>query len=362
MIQRADLASLLSRGAAFLRWWRRELLGMLPASLRAAGPRTILDLRGGSPILARAKRGAWHPLAPAEGVVPKGPIARAMCAEDPLVVAIPPAWIMTRVLRLPAVAEPRLDAVLGFELEQHVPFAAEEVVWSHRVLRRLPDSQGIEVEAAILPRAMVAAAAGALRALGARAPIQARPDPAAEWPAIPLDALSPPRRGWRGRVEAALALAAALLLLQLGHDELSRQQAVLDAVQARAVAARTAAERVLTLQAGVDEARGRLSAAMALRSGRPAAVAVLEDLTQRLPDDAWLTELRLTGSQLSVSGFAARPDALLEVLDASPILREVRFAAPLTRGPRDTADRFQLAMRVVPDAALPVAPVQVVAR
>ena len=72
-----------------------------------------------------------------------------------------------------------------------------------------------------------------------------------------------------------------------------------------------------------------------------------------LPDEAWLTELRLTGDQLVIAGFAARADGLIGLLDASPMLQEVRFAAPVTRDRPEAPERFQVAMRVrVPDAAL----------
>src|SRR3712207_8701879 len=50
---------------------------------------------------------------------------------------------------------------------------------------------------------------------------------------------------------------------------------------------------------------------------------VLDEVARLLPDEAWLTEFRLTGDQLVVAGFAARADALLGLLDASPMLREV---------------------------------------
>jgi hypothetical protein len=49
---------------------------------------------------------------------------------------------------------------------------------------------------------------------------------------------------------------------------------------------------------------------------------------------------------LALTGFAAGTELLLETLDASPFLGEPRFSAPVTRGPRDPAERFQLLLRV----------------
>jgi general secretion pathway protein L len=331
----------------FLRWWGAELRDMLPAWARPAGPSLMLDLRGdgASAMVARRARGGWRVL----GSFPdlRGAALRGLRAQSGLVLAVPSPWILRRVLRLPEAAAPRLQAVLGFEIEQHIPFAAEEVVWSARILRHLPEAQRIEVEVAVVPRRLVAGPVSALRGAGISASLVARPDPAAEWPSVALDALSPPPPlRLRRLAEAGLAAGALALSAQLGFAVLAAGEAAVIAVEARANAARAAAHRVLALEAEAQALRERHAAAAELRGGRPAAVLVLEEVARLLPDDAWLTELRLTGDMLALTGFAAGTELLLETLDASPFLGEPRFSAPVTRGPRDPAERFQLLLRV----------------
>ncbi|MFZ6764875.1 PilN domain-containing protein [Pseudoroseomonas sp. WGS1072] len=331
------------RGAeAFLRWWGAELRDMLPPRWRGRRRRLVVDLRGAAPGLARLQGGRVQPLGPLAGRAPA-----ALGRARRLILLVPPAWVLRRVLTLPAAAEARLGEVLDFEIEQHVPFAAAEVLWDARVLRRLAEAQRIEVEVAVLPRAAIAEAARAARGRAAHAVLEARGDPAAPWPAIPLDGLAPPARRWRGPLEAGLAAAVPLLALYLGLAALWAGEERVLAAEAEAVAARRGAERILALEAGNQALRERLSAAAALRGGRPAAVAVLEQVAALLPDDAWLTEFRLAGDQLLLTGFAARSDALLGQLDAAPGFRNPRFAAPVTRGPRDPADRFQVALTLV---------------
>ncbi|MBK1662694.1 hypothetical protein, partial [Paracraurococcus ruber] len=164
--------------AAAFAWWRGELAGMLPAALRARGPRRVVDLRGEAPMVACRRRGAWQAEAPLEEA------AHRLRAEPTLLLAVPEGWVLRRRLRLPEAAEARLAAVLDFELEQHMPFAAAETAWSARIARRLPEEQRIEVEVAILPLRLVAPAAARLRTAGLRAPLVATPDPARPWPAL----------------------------------------------------------------------------------------------------------------------------------------------------------------------------------
>jgi general secretion pathway protein L len=341
----AELLAAVARG---FRWWGGELAGMLPAALRPSGPRLVVDLSGASPMVARrVQGGGWRACAPldADG-------ARLFASEAEVVLAVPPDWIMRRTLRLPEAAEARLDAVLEFEVEQHIPFVAREVLWTARIAERLPEQQRIEVAVAILPRRLVEAAAARLRAAGLKARLLVRSDPEAAWPSLSLEALSPAGRRLRPVAEAALAGLAGLLSLHLALGELRRGEAVAAAVEARAAAAREGAEQVLALEAEAASLRTRLALAADIRGGRPAAVAVLEEVARLLPDEAWLTEFRLTGDQVVVAGFAARADSLLGLLDASPMLREVRFAAPVTRDRPDAPERFQVAMRTVPPSAV----------
>ncbi|MCR0983643.1 PilN domain-containing protein [Roseomonas populi] len=346
-----SLSSARAHGSEFLKWWRSELSDMVPARIKGHGPSLLLDLREGQPFLARATRQGWRRIAdfpPQEGSAGRSRGLRALASEDSLVVAVPSSWMLRRTLLLPAMAESRLNAVLDFEIEQHVPFAASEVVWAARILRRLPEAQRIEVEVAVLPRSLIASVAADVRGVAGSAALVARVDPAAEWPAISLDRLAPPKLRWRRPAEACLMGVILLLGLQFAQAGLRQQESAVAAIEARAASARKVAEQVLALDSDTAALRARLAAASQLRGERPASVAVVEELAQLLPDDVWLSELRLTGDQLIVSGFAARSDTLLELLDTSSIFKEVRFAAPVTRAQREVADRFQIGLRVVP--------------
>ncbi|MBO1075011.1 PilN domain-containing protein [Roseomonas marmotae] len=344
-----SLPALGLHATGFLHWWREELRGLLPRRLRRR-PRSVLRLDGQTASIAKPSRSGLQDIVTfaVRDLAGQGRALRALAAQREIVLLVPSSWILRRVLQLPAAAEPRLAAVLGFELEQHLPFPAEEMVWSTRLLRRLPEAQRIEVEVAVLPRAVVAPLAAQLRRVAGTAHLVARADLDAEWPEVPVDLLAPPRTRWRRRIELGLALAALLLGLQLGQAELRRQEEAVAAVEARAARARDAAERVLALESETAGLRARLAAATELRGARPPAVAILEELAQRLPDDVWLTELRLSEDQLLLSGFAVRSDRLLEMLDGAGNFHQARFTAPVTRGARDPADRFQIALRVAP--------------
>src|SRR5690606_19022067 len=73
-------------------------------------------------------------------------------AELPRVLLLPPAYVLRRVLTLPAAALDNLRTVLGFELDRQTPFKPEQVVFDSRVLPHEAGAKLVPVELALVPR------------------------------------------------------------------------------------------------------------------------------------------------------------------------------------------------------------------
>jgi len=59
---------------------------------------------------------------------------------------------------------------------------------------------------------------------------------------------------------------------------------------------------------------------------------VLRELTDLLPNDAWLQSISLDTKGLELTGQAGAASALISVLENSSRLERVEFASPVTRG------------------------------
>jgi general secretion pathway protein L len=80
----------------------------------------------------------------------------------------------------------------------------------------------------------------------------------------------------------------------------------------------------------------------------PSAVVLLEGLSRALPETAYLTELRLEGATLRITGLASDAPSLIGVLERSGRLTDVRFFAPTTRSPDGARFRFNIEAQVEP--------------
>jgi Tfp pilus assembly protein PilN len=80
---------------------------------------------------------------------------------------------------------------------------------------------------------------------------------------------------------------------------------------------------------------------------------VLRDLTELLPNDAWLTTVSLDGKGIELTGAASAASTLIPLLENSPRFERVEFSSPVTRG-RDNKEQFRI--RAAWEAATPAVP------
>jgi Tfp pilus assembly protein PilN len=72
----------------------------------------------------------------------------------------------------------------------------------------------------------------------------------------------------------------------------------------------------------------------------------MDEVARALPDDAWLFRLRWDGQQIELSGFSRDSTSLASLIEASPLLANVAFAAPVVIDPAVGRERFILTAKI----------------
>jgi len=162
-----------------------------------------------------------------------------------------------------------------------------------------------------------------------------------------------PRRFTRQELMTAGALVATVLLvlaalLVPGFVE-SRRLARLNGEIARIDPDVRAVERVAR---ELDQKRQLLDTVQKINTSALQPLAVLRELTEILPSDAWVTYLALDAKGVELTGQAGAASNLIPLLENSPRLERVEFASPVTRG----RDREQFRIRAAWEAPAPPAP------
>jgi general secretion pathway protein L len=349
--------------AALYSWWTeqmRDLVAPLTSGASARSKDALLLSYGlaaqGNVRIVRRRNGKITHLVTLPANATEAAWQHAFASRrrgEPVVVTLDQPFLVRRTT-LPMVAAANLDQLLHYEMDRLTPFAAADVLYSHRIVSRDIAAGTMFVDIAVVPKAWVRDPLERLAALSIRPEALEPPTngfptglaSADEWPAraeankaiprITLDHDDTARRarirlGWRVATGASAALAAAVIAVPF-----IRQSLALADVDAQIAALRPRIDQVDALRrqiAAGSAGAGRIAAA---RERGTVALRVLGDLTDLLPDDTYLTSVALRRTQLTIEGHSTAATKLIAAMAADPQLKNPAFGAPVVRAENGT--------------------------
>ncbi|MEH2492822.1 PilN domain-containing protein [Bradyrhizobium sp. AZCC 2230] len=78
----------------------------------------------------------------------------------------------------------------------------------------------------------------------------------------------------------------------------------------------------------------------------PGSLAIWDELSRVIPDHTFLTELRITGSVISLAGLSSDAARLVRALDASRVFAGATLSGPITPDATERKDRFRMTLKV----------------
>jgi general secretion pathway protein L len=336
----------------FLGWWLRQMLDLLPPNWRPkdAGPARalVIDCEQAVPATTatctRRRSRRETTVGQINLAAPEGePAARVrQHRNEPVVLRLRLAPLERDVV-LPLAAEMAAERVLKMELDRLTPFAAEEVFWSWRLVRRDRSRARLHTLVTMVPKATLQPLLDALRNFRLIPQYLEAALPDGTVRRIPLLA-SRPRRVRTlliaGCSAAAIAVATVVPFAVQQRDiaELHRQIAQLkprvdriEALRRQGAAGAVDADIVRAEQRRVGDA-----------------ARVLATLTDLLPDDTYLTAFTMRQRQLTMNGQSSGAARLIETLSGGALIRSPAFTAPVLRDQSSGVDTFSLHAELTP--------------
>lgn len=348
---------------AFLRWWGGELAALVPVrwlGMFAGGERWyIIERHAAGWQLRRAGEAtAVADMVDADPVEHRAAtLARALGEADPadrrIALLLPSAQVLRRRLVLPVAAHDNLRQVVGFDLDRQTPFRPEDIHYGVRELNEASPEGRFVAELSATPRASLDPLLDELASLGV-APD--RVDVARGHDLAGIDLLPPtrsPRRADRRR-RINLILIAAIVLLAVGCMVawLHNRAAALDAMRARVESMRDDAQRVKALRQRLTDSAGASGFLAHKKMESPSVLPVIEELTNRLPDDTWLERFTLNATgQIGFQGQSPQAARLIDALKGAKSIGDPSFQGTIQSDPTSGKERFYMqAKAIVPKA------------
>ncbi len=237
----------------------------------------------------------------------------------------------------PRKASEFLDAIVRSQIDRLTPWTRAQAEAGFATEPAAGDETTVTLAAA--SKAALAPYVEAARVRGADSVVvfAARPDEAPIGVCVREVGRDARARSYRRAFFASLAATALFALGSSALESwLSGQRQTAQAEIARGVAAmRTSADG-----AAQDP---QLAALLQRKRDNPPAVVILEALSRALPDDSYLTQLRISGARVEIDGVSRSASSLVALLEQTEPFQRAQFSAPTTPATAEGAEEFHIA-------------------
>ena len=348
----------------FLKWWFAELSRLVPVWLRrmvvdtrdyllVSKPDEFYDLRlvadqskdeFGRIILNEEGRQIWYRLVS----------RKADLQQAEIVFRLLPGQALQKVITLPAAALENIRQVVGFEMERLTPFKAEQVYYDVKLLEKVNETNQIKAELLLVPRTKLDAMLKEMVGLGllpSRVDVGGHLEQDQKRPTLKCNLLPQQLHDQPNRLKRMVN--GFLILLLLGFIVLiavlpiwMKQQYSLELEREVKQTSQAAAE-VQALKKDAEDLLRDTDFLLEKKSNEPVVVELINELSIRIPDDTWLTNINYRHRKLQINGQSPSASKLIEIIEASPLFENASFVSPVNQDRNTGLERFQIATDIV---------------
>jgi Tfp pilus assembly protein PilN len=130
-----------------------------------------------------------------------------------------------------------------------------------------------------------------------------------------------------------------------GGSKIMRQSMVLSHLNAETERLAAEVKDIDKIKENIKDLEVRIEYLDKLWRGRVPLVEVFKEVTERIPESAWLQDLNYDDKGVQIYGYADSASELISLLEASPLFSDVVFLATITRG-QDGKERFRIGFKI----------------
>lgn len=332
----------------------RSLLRYEPFVELSALPRTVLAIGESGSTLYRDVNLA-RPLTaqvPVQHSESSAGIIAFLSKGEEIVISISIERCFSRHVKLPQNALAKVEKILDLDIARITPFSRQDVFsgW----IAHAPDtaSSPLNVEHILIQKAFVADVLDAVQRSGARSigfivhDTSGMPKPMALSRDGGLFGLVQMRTWCRitgaslGVLMSAALVFSAVIFLRQSHG--------LSEVQVQTQGLEKVVAEVRHRLDVIKSSSAELSALQVRNAAVADRLAIIEEMSRILPDDAFLDAMVIDANQVNIDGNANSPEQLIAALEASPMFQNVSFSSANFKNPGDAQSHFSVKLDLEP--------------
>jgi general secretion pathway protein L len=345
----------------FWRWWSGELIALVPQWLQPSGatathgllievtPRAVIFhrwLQGSLTEQGRIDRQSDDRNSPE--IAFRALFSKLHKLNEQVALCLTETQCLVKQIELPLAAAKNLRQVLGFEMDRHTPFNAEQVYFDFRVLNANNQNGRLTVKLVVVPRPEMDNSLDLLEQWGAPAyaafaastvqigdainliPAERNTNHPAKPHGIHLGLLL---------LTLILAMAAVIIPIWQKHQAVAALQPIVDR-------AKQQAKETDALRHEQEKLAAEYNFLLDKKQATPPLIILLDELSRLLPDDTWVQQLNLKGQELQIQGETGSSSKLIALIENTMILHDANFRSPLTKGNMPNSEHYHLVTKI----------------
>ena len=258
-----------------------------------------------------------------------------------------------KIIYLPAAAKENIKKVISFEIDKYTPFNNDQVYFALKLLGKEENGQ-IKVLLVVTPREVLDAIYLQLNSAEIYPDIVDYVEEANNFTEdLEIYNLLPEwERPVKNKIVQTLTglfsfilivLTVAVLVFPVWHEAQN-----VDTLRQQIKQLKNETEFVQSRQLEIDQIVDETDQLNKVKENTPVLLEIINTLSHSIKDDTWMTHLQFKQGRLQLQGQSPTAEALIGVLEASPLFSNVRFVSPLTKDKRTGLERFQISINVNP--------------
>jgi len=265
-------------------------------------------------------------------------------------VILPVNDVLSREIFLPLAAEHNLSTVLQYEIDRFTPFKKDDACIGYRIMERYIEREKIRVELYAVQKGKLSSLLEKLKLLGL--------NPSAIFPNTvnsentpgTMNLLMPSQRAvleplWNPRVKQLAAISLALLIAVFVFPSWQLERTAIS-LHSDLAQIRIEANRVSEKQSDITVRLLAQKAIISRKNQSPDKLQLLYDLTSLLPDNTWVSRLKIDEKGVTLQGESGKASDLIELLEQFKRFENVRFNSPVTRNPTTNKEQYEIQMEL----------------
>lgn len=334
----------------FFSWWGSELSAMLPDSLVSLFQNGLpLKLFYADETLRLVNHGKtgeevhenFH-----SGIDFDDPEQRRILgAASEIRLCLEKKKYLVKKVTLPLEAEENLREVLSFEMDRQTPFTPDQVYYDYVVNERDKQSRTLDVSLILAPIDRITYALDLLAehdiSINAISPCEEHVSAFNRVNLLPVEKRRKPQKAYRLVNYLLIVLFLALLFANLALP-VWQKSSYAKSLETQLIEFKKQSAETVALRSKLELAELENRFLESKKRNALQLTQIINELTLVIPDDTWISNLEMRDDVVHLHGQSVASAALIPLIDASPLFRNVSFRSPVTQNRQNNTERFHI--------------------